>query len=554
MRRDKPAMVFFREEINMRHLFLQILFLSSVLYSPLSSAVPVTMLPATEGNFITIVDKDNIYVGALTGTAKITGSTRFTTHSDHGSLVYMGDGSDRNIPGLPSGFMYNIEIWEDKPLVPSPYLGLHCWKYQVDCDASIYKPGSTIIRDNGFRVVANSDSRVINPRLSQGYVNYLTALPVGDKFSTEMNYCWTMSFWVEANCKTNQDIVSEKNKWEKRRVTFTKQGQLRIENSPFTVDLMISSSGDYWILPGSRDCENIAPSGQSGVACRFARYDLQLATPPMLDVITLTPSIKDGRLSNTALSDLQISTDKHMWYKLGEKMPFSELKKSDSIYIFMSKEMLQKISSIAPPRNLKNMFSLIVGNSLHTASGFYEIMGSADVNFTSRQMSVAIREKDGVTNPVKSGTVGLDRLEFDYIISESATAPSESLEISVRQDTGTPHNGNCTFYPPNNINQTMAVAIPAKILFTDRVGAYKNISAQINCDGKPLDLRKHRIIESRSSIPWAEGGDVNGAIRFYDISLLFDLRHYLVNQTIGGDAWEGEVYQSGTISVKSVWK
>lgn len=554
MHRDKPSMEFFGEEIKMRTLILQILFLSSTLYSSFSPAVPVTILTATEGNFITIVDRDNIYVGALTGAAKITGSTRFTSHPDHGGLVYMGDGKDRDIPGLSAGFMYNIEIWEDNPVVPYPYLGLHCWKYQVDCESSIYKPGGTLIRENGFRVVTSHDSRVINPKLSQGYVNYLATLPVGNKFSTDMNYCWSMSFWVEANCKTNQDWIDDRNKWEKRRVTFTKQGQLRIENSPFTVDLMISSSGDYWVLPSSHDCENIAPPGQTGVVCRFATYDLQLAAPPALDTITLTPSIKDGRLSNTALSDLQISTDRSIWYKQGDKMPFSELEKSDSIYVFMSKEMLKKISSIAPPRNLKNMFSLIVGNSIHVASGFYEIMGSADVHFTSRQMSVTIREKDGVTHPVKSGTVGRDKLEFEYIISESATASSESLEISVRQDTGTPYKGHCTFYPPNNINQNMAVAIPARILFTDRIGDYKNISVQMNCDGTPYDLRKNRIIENRSSIPWTDEGGINGAIRFYDISLLFDLRHYLVRQTIGGETWEGEVHQSGTISVKSVWK
>ncbi|WP_429176274.1 hypothetical protein [Aeromonas salmonicida] len=538
----------------MRTLVLQMLFLSSALYSSLSPAVPVEILPPTEGSFITIADRDNIYVGALSDGARITGSTRFTSHPDHGGLLYLSDGKDRDIPSLTAGMMYNIEIWEETPIVPSPFLGLHCWSYQVDCVSSVYKPGSTLIRYGGFRVVANRDARVINPRLSQGYANYLATLPVGEKFNSDINYCWSQSFWVEANCKTNQDIVADRNRWEKRRVTFTKQGHLRIDNSPFTVDLMISSSGDFWILPGSRDCEHISISGKVGVMCLFLKHDLQLASPTNLDILTLTPNIKDGRLAGLAQNDLQISTDKFKWYKKGDKMPFSSLKKSSSVYVFMSKEMLKKISSITPPRNLKNMFSLVVGNSKHVASGFYEIMGSADVNFTSRQMSVTIREKDGVTHPVKSGTVGRDKLEFEYIISESATLPSESLEISVRQDTGTPYKGHCTFYPPNNINQNMAVAIPARILFTNRIGSYKNISTQINCDGTPLDLRKHSIVENSFPVPWADEGGVNGAIRFYDISLQFDLRHFLVPQTIGGETWEGEVYQSGTISVKSVWK
>lgn len=295
-------------------------------------------------------------------------------------------------------------------------------------------------------------------------------------------------------------------------------------------------------------------SGKKGVSCLFLKHELQLAAPTNLDVLTLTPYIKDGRLAGVAPNDLEISSDQFVWYKQGDKMPFSQLKKSDAVYVFMSKELLKKISEIAPPRNLKNMFSLVVGNSLHSGSGFYEIMGSADVHFTSRQMSVTIREKDGLSHPVKSGTVGRDKLEFEYIISESATMPSESLEISVRQDTGTPYKGYCTFYPPNNINQNMAVAIPARLLYTTRIGDYKNISAQINCDGTPLDLRKEKIIETSPAIPWTEEGGVNGAIRFYDISLRFDLRHYLVPQTIGGETWEGEVYQSGTISVKSVWK
>lgn len=541
----------------MRTLVLQILFLSSALYSSLSPAISMTTLPPAEGDFITLMDRDNIYVGALSSGARITGSSNFTSHPDHGGLVYFSDGKDRELPRLTPGFFYNIEIWDENPVVTNPYLGLHCWKYQADCSSSsIYNLSKTIIRDRGFRVTTDRESRpTIHPRISSGYMHYLAALPVGNNFSTEINYCWTFSFWAEAGCTTNNYNPSAKNGWERRRVTLKKQGNLRINNSPITVDLMISNSGDFWVLPGSRNCEPISmTSGKKGVSCLFLKHELHLAAPTNLDVLTLTPYIKDGRLAGIAPNDLEISSDQFVWYKQGDKMPFSQLKKSDAVYVFMSKELLKKISEIAPPRNLKNMFSLVVGNSLHSSSGFYEIMGSADVHFTSRQMSVTIREKDGLTHPVKSGTVGRDKLEFEYIISESATMPSESLEISVRQDTGTPYKGYCTFYPPNNINQNMAVAIPARLLYTTRIGDYKNISAQINCDGTPLDLRKEKIIETSPAIPWTEEGGVNGAIRFYDISLRFDLRHYLVPQTIGGEKWEGEVYQSGTISVKSVWK
>ncbi|QJF57089.1 hypothetical protein GO993_18070 [Aeromonas salmonicida subsp. salmonicida] len=186
------------------------------------------------------------------------------------------------------------------------------------------------------------------------------------------------------------------------------------------------------------------------------------------------------------------------------------------------------------------MFSLIVNNELHPGSGLYEIKGSTDVNFTSRQMSVAIREKNGLTHPVKSGTVGRDKLEFKYLITESASVPSESLEVSIRQDMGSPFNKNCTFYPPNNVTQSMAVEVPAKIQFTDRIGSFKNMFAQVYCDGTPLDLRKLGIVETRSSIPWAESDSVAGAIRFYDISLLFDLRPKSVNQTVGGSSGKGK--------------
>lgn len=550
-------LLFSRAKRKMINAIIRILSLLLLCYSgfSLSASIP-TILPAEEGHFITIVDRDNTYFGALSNRVRFTGATSFTTNIRQTTLVYMSDGNDRRLPELNREASYNIEIWEDNPVVPSPYLGLRCWDYEYDCQSSIYKPNSTIILDKGFRVEINQETRVVNPRISQGYVNYLVSLPVGESYSTDINYCWSWNYSaaVKNDCKIDQSGPSGSNIWHKKTVTFKKQGQLRIDNSPVTVDLMIASNGDFWVLPGSPDCELISTSYRQGVVCLFVRHDLQLASPINLDVITLTPSVKDSRLSEVTTNDFQVSTDKFTWYAKDQQMPFSELKKSNSIYIFMSKNMLKKISTIAPPRNMKNMFSLVVKNVPYYDSGIYEIMGSADINFIDRKMSVAIREKDGLTHPIKSGTVGRDKIEFEYLITESATVPSESLEISVQQDRGSPYKRDCTFYPPNDTTPGMAVVIPASILFSDRVGSYKNVSEHVYCDGTPLDLRQYSLTETRQPLPWAEPGGMTGAARFYDISLLFDLRPKSVNQTVGGEQWEGDVYQSGTISVKSVWK
>lgn len=537
--------------IKRQSLFLFLIFL----ISPTVHAVNVTILPPAQSKFITVEDRDNIYIGALSNGARITGSSNFTTHPDHGGLSYLSDGEDRTIPGAPWGFMYNIEVWEDNPVVNSPYLGLHCWKYQSSCQSSIFEAGNTLIRTDGFRLnTKDRDARLINPRISQGYMNHLNKMPVGNKFTTNINYCWAVTFLSGANCTTVSNIEANNNRWHKKSVTFIKEGHLRLYNSMVSVDIMISNSGEFYVLPGSRDCESSVVAGNQGVACRFLTHELTLASSINIDMLSLTPGIKDSRLASLSQSDFQISTDKNTWYKQGSKMPFSQLHKSNTVYIFMSKNVIKEISKIPPPRSLVNMFSLIVNNELHPGSGLYEIKGSTDVNFTSRQMSVAIREKNGLTHPVKSGTVGRDKLEFEYLITESASVPSESLEVSIRQDMGSPFNKNCTFYPPNNVTQSMAIEVPAKIQFTDRIGSFKNMFAQVYCDGTPLDLRKLGIVETRSSIPWAESDSVAGAIRFYDISLLFDLRPKSVTQTVGGEQWEGEVYQSGTISVKSVWK
>lgn len=530
--------------------------LSLSLFHPLlAHAVAVSILPPAESRFITIEDRDNIYIGALSNLAGITGSGRLTTHPDHAGLSYLSDGQDRTIPSLSLGFSYNIEIWEDNPAVSSPYLGVHCWKHQSNCVSSVFDPSNTVIRDNGFRLFSRDrDSRLINPRLSQGYMNYLSKLPVGNKFKTNINYCWSMSFLGGAPCTTNSDLAADRNRWEKKSVTFIKEGHLRLHNSPVTVDLMISNSGDFWVLPGSRDCESQLIAGKIGVVCRFLTYDLTLASSINMDMLSLTPNIKDSRLTYLNQDDFKISTDKNTWYNQGNRMSFRQLKNSDSIYIFMSKEVIKSISKIPPPRKLTNMFSLIVGNQLHPGSGFYEINGTTDVNFTSRQMTVSIREKNGLTDPIKSGTVGRDKIEFEYVITESATIPSESLEVSIQQDIGTPYKKDCTFYPPNNVKPEMAVVIPARILFSNRIGAFKNSFAHIYCDGSPIDLRAHGISETQSPLPWMESEGIAGAARFYDISLLFNLRPHSVSQTIGGEAWEGEVYQSGTIRVKSLWK
>ncbi|WP_421251477.1 hypothetical protein [Aeromonas sp. 600584] len=534
---------------------LSLFFLLTLLISPIVNAINVTILPPTQSKFISIEDRDNIYIGALSSGARVTGSSNFTTHPDHGGLSYVSDGEDRTVPGMPWGYIYNIEIWEDNPIVNSPYLGLHCWKYQSGCQSSIFEANNTSIKNNGFRLVTHdSSARLINPRISQGYMNYLKGMSVGNQFTTNINYCWTVSLFYGVDCTTHSNAVADNNRWHKKSVTFIKEGHLRLYNIPLSIDVMISSSGEFYVSPSSRECEALIVEGNYGVACRFLTHEFTLASSIDIDMLSLTPSIKDSRLTYLSQSDFQISTDKGVWYKQGSKMPFSQLMKSDSVYVFLSNNMIGQISKIPPPRSLVDMFRLIVSNDLHPGSGFYEIKGSADVNFTSRQMSVAIREKDGLSQPVKIGTVGRDKLEFEYFITESASVPSESLEVSVRQDLGSPYEKNCTFYPPNNVNQTLAVPIPARILFTNRIGSSKNISIQVSCDGTPLDLRPYNIIESRSSIPWQESDNVTGAIRFYDISLLFDLRSNQVFETIEGEAWEGEVYQSGTISIKSVWK
>ncbi|KHE94287.1 hypothetical protein NX85_23605, partial [Aeromonas salmonicida subsp. salmonicida] len=64
-------------------------------------------------------------------------------------------------------------------VVNSPYLGLHCWKYQSSSQSSIFEAGNTLIKTDGFRlVIKDRDARLINPRISQGYMSHLNKMPV----------------------------------------------------------------------------------------------------------------------------------------------------------------------------------------------------------------------------------------------------------------------------------------------------------------------------------------------------------------------------------------
>lgn len=111
---------------------------------------------------------------------------------------------------------------------------------------------------------------------------------------------------------------------------------------------MISNNGEFYILPSSRDCESSVVAGNQGVACRFLTHELTLASSINIDMLSLTPGIKDSRLASLSQSDFQISTDKNTWYKQGSKMPFSQLHKSNTVYIFMSKNVIKEISKIPP--------------------------------------------------------------------------------------------------------------------------------------------------------------------------------------------------------------
>lgn len=480
---------------------------------------------------------------------RLTGGSAWTSlkNTRQRSLAYVDPGNNFVAGG------YYIDMWEENSPIPYPYTTHRCIDSVDNCNmdtgTSIFGP-PPLVDSKGFYGIRAAYGWS-HAEISSSFFSYIRNMNVGETLSRTMHYCRTTAIYDP----TKGERCSEQTtgNWASRTVHQTKESHLILKRTNAVTHLMVDSAGNPIILPGSTGCEEATVSGRKGAVCEFLDFDLQTMGGSYSNIGIDTTLMKG--LSLASNYDLQKSANKASWVTHGSYLRLTNLVGNNKIYLFMSNNLLTRLITLNNGDiSARDYFKFLFYNSLAPESGYYELSGTTEINIHPREFLVTINSSDGTSNPYRRGNIGSDILNFNYDIVASAPITSSSLDISVSQDIpGTWNNGYCLFYPDNSKSVDQAVPVPAYISFRQASGSiYREL---IHCDNGTISLQDNNIIESQPSVETPlpdNSGDVIYTT-FYNLDLDFDLTDTISERTTSDSFWEGEVHQSGTITVKATW-
>jgi hypothetical protein len=530
---------------------LAIVFLLLILKSHISYSVPVTEYSESTGEimFIENQEDNNYFVTSVSGLEpRLTGGNTWTSlkNSRQRSLAYVNNARNYSVNSN-----YYLDMWEENSPIAYPYTTHRCIDSYSNCNpdtgTSIFSP--PLVDKYGFYGVIPATGWA-HAEISSAFFSYLKSMNVGETLTRTMNFCRTDIYYDPTKGERCVDQTS--GRWERRTIHHLKDSHLILKRTGAITNLMVDSAGNPIILPGSKGCESATRGSRSGVICEFLDYDFN-SSGRSYSSISIDTTLMNGLTLNSN-DDLQKSVDKSYWRSHGSTLNLNYLKENNKIYLFMSTALLKNIiSSNSENFNIKNLINFLFYNSTSPESGYYELSGTTDINVQPREFSVSITSSDYTSNPYKAGRVGEDILTFNYELIKSAPISSTSFDISISQTIpGTWNNDYCLFYPENSTDINHAVPIPAYVSFTQEDGSY--FRQLINCDHGKISLQENNIIESRAAIIDPDpSGSNNITTQFYNLNLEFDLTDESTRRTTNDSFWEGEVHQSGTLTIKAIW-
>lgn len=522
------------------------------LFSSYSNALTVVQNSDISNQFLFVENQedDNYFVTPVnTLNPRLTGASAWTLlkNTRQRSLAYVDPGNNFVAGG------YYIDMWEENSPISYPYTTHRCIDNVDNCNmdtgTSIFSP-PPLVDSKGFYGIRAAYGWS-HAEISSSFFSYLRNMNVGETLTRTMHYCRTTAIYDPTKGERCADQTT--GNWASRTVHQTKESHLTLKRTNSFSHLMIDTAGNPIILPGSLGCEAARLNSRNGVICEFLQYDFRNSGGNSYSNISIDTMLMKG-LTVSSTYDLQKSTDKSYWRGHGYTLNLNYLNGRDTLYLFMSDNLLKQIiSQNVDDISAKSYFKFIFYNSLSPESGYYQLSGTSEIMIYPREYVVTIRSSDGQYAPYKSGRVGLDVLNFNYDIIKSAPVSSSSFDISISQDIpGTWHNGYCLFYPDNSKSIDQAVPIPAYISFRQQSGSH--FRQLIDCDNGTISLKNNNILESKATIEAPVDGTTDTMYtRFYNLDLEFDLKDPSVYRTTDDSFWEGEVHQSGTITIKATW-
>lgn len=512
---------------------------------------PLSNAPLRNFLFIENQEDNNQFISPTDSLEpRLTGANVWTSLKGNGqsSLAYVDNGENRDVNN------WNIDMWEEGP-IHHPYINQRCIMTYARCDSNtaeaVNKPA--VVDNKGFYGLLGAAAGWGHAKISPGFFDYLRNMPVGAILNREMNLCRTRDLY---DASTGARCADQKSgDWYVRQMQHKKAGHLRFIQTNALSEVIVDSNGNPYVLPGSQGCQNYRLGTRDGILCRFLDYNFTEDGSQTFTNPYLYTNVKEAALNSAIVSaDIQMSANLSNWASRGSSYEVRYLKGQSSIYLFLSSNFFKQVVKLGLQTRLtRNLINFNMKSSLAPESGYYEFSGTTEIKIKPRQFSVSILSSDGVTSPYREGKVGQDILSFPYNISDSGPASADMLEISVAQDTGTPNQGRCTFYPPGPFKSDKGVPIPIRLAFDSTLHG-TGYQHAIRCDNTPVDIRALGIQDSQPSLAWTDPNGDEGITRFYTLALEFDLTDPAVQRTSNGGPWEGVVQQSGTITIKGTWR
>ncbi|MDM5060405.1 hypothetical protein [Aeromonas rivipollensis] len=538
--------------MNITHRLLLVIALSAGWAQYSSAAVTKYNLADADLRHLLFIENQEDHNLFITPTdyldPRLSGGNSWTSDSRQVSLAYADNAHNYTVTN------YNIDMWENGP-IRHPYINQRCIKSWAGCDPqtaeAVNKPA--VVNETGFFGLMKAATGYAHAKLSSSFFDYLRTMPVGTILNREMNLCMTTRIYDAA--AGERCIDQSSGTWYVKKVRHKKSGHLRFIQTNAISEVIVDSNGVPYVLPGSQGCENYRLGTRDGVLCRFLDYDFnQDGSQSFSDPYVYT-NIKNTALNSAiAGADVQMSTNLINWAYKGADYNVSYLKGQSSIYLFLSSNFFKQVVRLGLQDQLtRSMINFNMRNIKAPESGFYEFSGTTEIVIKPRDFSVSILSSEGVSNPYREGQVGKDILSFSYNISDSGPISADMLEISISQDRGSPYQGYCTFYPAGSSAPEQAVPLPTRLVF-DSVAHGAASRHAIRCDRTPVDIRTLGIQDNQPPQEWNDPVNGQGITRFYKLALEFDLTDPMVQGTVGNEMWEGEVEQSGTITIKGTWR
>ncbi|MEN3802978.1 hypothetical protein ABDZ32_20705 [Aeromonas veronii] len=502
-------------------------------------------------NFVLIEDmsNDTFFVGGGVSTSpssSLGGSSDWTRlkGSRQTTLAYTSTANEGLISSDDGvNDSYYVDMWSDT-LTNNVLIGQQCFITSKGCDPNTSISQSNIYKTDskgfyGQKAVYNNR---MTARLSKNFFYILKNMGVGDTFSHTLHSCKTQRSPDSYTGKCI-DLAASLRVHVESKLSHKKIAHLKLQTNDIQAKITSDTNGKIEVLPGSTGCDEYIYKGKVGVKCNFISYTYDAVNDAT--TLALSPVIINSLISNNVKdSDVVLVNNNGATAEVGQAFSINSLSGGSVIDLYMSSDVFKLISDKNITGQLKDFISVSFSDINNPGSGFYEVQSNTTIDILPPSPSVTISSAGGELTPYRSGVIGRDVIEFPYVISESHFSKANSLLLSVSQDNGVPKDHACTF-----VNGDLYVPVYAYIEFSANNSKYR---VATSCDNNIINLRSYNIIESRPAFEW-ETITGKGSRNYYDVSLNFDLRNSVSQRSTTGELWEGEVHQSGTITVKAIW-